>query len=189
MRAGPFTDDWMLEALQAHAPRLHVPQKRERAQVVTLLSMIDSAYHNRAGQMLAIDARYAIWILGHFFEKRGQACQEGGVDPQVVENELRMRAKFDGFVEAMNAHPRMLDMDAASGMLPYKSWRDFDHWIAYAFKLALEPCNREKLGFTTEGPIARLTNAAIEVITDKAPGVRNVGQHLKQPYQKRGRTR
>jgi len=27
------------------------------------------------------------------------------------------------------------------------------------------------------------------VITDKAPGVRNVGQHLKQPYQKRGRTR
>jgi len=189
MRAGPFTVDWVREAIRAHAPRLCVPSEQELVQIATLLNTINGAYHNRAGKTLAIGVRYAIWVLGHFFEARKKACQEPGVDPHIIEREIRLRDLFDSFVKAMAAHPCALDMDVGHWVRPYESWRDVDTWIAHAFKMALETCNHEKIGLTSGGPIARLTNAAIEAITGRAPGVRNVGQHLKQPYQKQGRTR
>jgi hypothetical protein len=178
--ASSFTVDWVREAIRSHAGRLCPPPDRELAQVACLLNMIDGAYKNSANLARAIEARYAFWALMHYFE-RGRVREKA-----VTEDELR--DQFDGLVKAMGVSISRLDPGIGGLMRPYKSWHDFDHWIAHVFKMALEVGNPgKKIGFTNMGPVARLTAAAIEVITGKAPGVYRVGQHLKQPHKKKAR--
>ena len=66
-------------------------------------------------------------------------------------------------------------------MWPYESFRDFAHWIALAFRLALEESNPGKIDL----PIAPLTAKVCEVITGEKLKASIVGQHLRQPYRKK----
>jgi hypothetical protein len=205
--AGPFTADWLREKIQARG--CCVPPDCELVRLADLLNKINAAYKNSANLALSAEARYAVWALLYYFDTRRQACglppsqletstytgapvlDPTGVDPLIIERELELCDQFDGFVKAMFAHTYALDMDAGLLMRPYKTWRNFDHWIAHGFVLALavEASNRGKIGFTNKGPIAWFTNEAIEVVTGKAPGAYNVGQHLKQPHGPKGKQR
>jgi hypothetical protein len=198
--AGPFTTDWLREKMLARG--CCVPPDCELARLTAHLNNINAAYKNSANLALSAEARYAVLVLLHYFDTRRQACglppsqletstYTGepvlalGVDPLTIERELELCDQFDGFVKAMFAHTYALDMDAGRMMRPYETWRDFALWIAWAFRMAMEASNPGKTGFTNKGPIAWLTNEAIEVITGEKPGVPLVGQHLKQPYKKK----
>jgi hypothetical protein len=188
-RTGPFTVDWLRENMLSRG--YHVPPDYVLVNLTTLLNRINSAYQNSANQMLAADARYAVWILMQFFDERERACEKADIDPPTVENERKLRDRFASFLQALAAHTYALDMDAGGMMRPYQTWRDFARWVGCAFQSALtvKASNRRKIGFTNEGPIAWLTNETIGVITGKKPGVYLVGQHLKQPYRKKERNR
>jgi hypothetical protein len=178
--AGPFMVDWLREAIRSHAGRYCAPLDRELVKLTTLLNMVDGAYKSSTNLRFAIEVRYALWVLMRFFDERGPACEKAGgekteLDPRII-----------NLVNEIEAHARAIGMNAGGMMQPYESWRDFDLYIGHAFKMALEASNPgKKIGFTNTGPIARLTNEAIRAITGRAPGVYNVGQHLKQPYRKK----
>jgi hypothetical protein len=199
--AGPFTADWLREKMLARG--CCVPPDCELARLTAHLNNINAAYKNSANLALSAEARNAVLVLLHYFDTRRRVCglppsqletsaytgepdlNPTGVDPLIIERELELCNQFDGFAKAMFAHTYALDMDAGRMMRPYKTWRDFALWIAWAFKMAMEASNPGRTGFTSEGPIAWLTNEAIRVITGKKPGVSLVGQHLKQPYKKK----
>jgi hypothetical protein len=205
--AGPFTADWLREKMLARG--CCVPPDCELARLTAHLNNINAAYKNSANLALSAEARNAVLVLLHYFDTRRRVCglppsqletsaytgepdlNPTGVDPLIIERELELCNQFDGFAKAMFAHTYALDMDAGRMMRPYKTWRDFDRWIAHGFVLALavEASNRGKIGFTNKGPIAWLTNEVIGVITGKAPGWYNVGQHLKQPHGPRRKQR
>jgi hypothetical protein len=184
---GPFTVDWLREKVQARG--YCVPPDCTLAKLAALLNRINARYKNSANLRLASNARRAVWVLLRYFDTRRQACKEAGVDPLIIERERELCEQFDGFEKAVFAHTYALDMDEGAVMRPYETWRDFDHWIAHGFvsALAVEASNRGKIGFTNKGPIAWLTSEAIGVITGKTPEAYNVGQHLKQPGERKRR--
>jgi hypothetical protein len=183
---GPFTVDWLREKIQARG--CCIPPDCKLARLAALLNRLYARYKNSANLMLASSARVALWVLARFFDERRQACEKAGIDPQIVESERRLCDQGDSLVEAMFTHTYALDMDEGAVMRPYETWRDFAIFpVAWAFKMAMEVSNPGKTGFTSEGPIAWLTNEAIGVITGKKPGVPLVGQHLKQPYKRKRR--
>jgi hypothetical protein len=176
---GPFSVYRLREAIQSHAGRYHVPPDAELVRLAALLNMIDATYKNSTNLMLAADARCALWVLMRFFDEGKPAHEKVGIDPRIT-----------NLVKEMEAHARAVGMNAGGMMPPYEGWRDFAHWVGHAFLLAMKAGNPDKpIGFTNEGPIARLTAWAIEVIVGKMPKVYNVGQHLKQPYQKKRASR
>jgi hypothetical protein len=177
-RAGPLTVDWLREVIRSHASRYDAPPDYELVRLAALLKGIDAAYKNGANLALAIEARYAVWVLMRFFDVGEQAHEKTGIDPRIA-----------NLVREMEAHSRAVGMNAGGTMRPYKSWRNFDHFIAHGFEMALRAGNLgKKIGlFSNAGPIARLTAEAIGEITGKTPKAHDVGQHLKQPDRKKTR--
>jgi hypothetical protein len=181
-RAGQFTVDWLREVIRFLAGRYKVPSDYELARLAALLNGIDAAYKNSTNLALAIEARHAVWVLGRFFDVGKPVYEEGEIAPS-YETDPRIA----NLVREMEAHAHAMGMTAGGMMRPYESFRDFDHFIAHGFQMALRTSNPgKKIGlFTNTGPIARLTNEAIGAITGKKPGAYNVGQHLKQPDRKK----
>jgi hypothetical protein len=180
---GPFTADWLCKEILRR--RCCSPPDHELAQLATLFNTIDGLYRARdvagANQARAAGIHYALWVLMRFFAMRRQACEAPGVDPRIVESELRLCDQFDKFKEVMQVHAWTLDMDAGLRMWPYESFRDFAHWIAGAFRLVLEEHNPSK----TNLPIAPLTAKVCGQIVGKTLEASIVGQHLRHPYQKK----
>jgi hypothetical protein len=187
---GPFTVDWLREKIRSRVRGgVHVPPDK-LAQLAMLLNTIDGDYKARgtatANRRRAAEVHYAMWVLMRFFAERRQACKKAGVAPKVVKSELRLCDQFDNLKEAMAAHSWTLDMDTGLTRPPQgERGRDFAHWIALAFKLVLEESGSRPLGFTNTGPIAWLTAEAIGAITGKPQEAYNIGQHLKQPHEKK----
>jgi hypothetical protein len=176
-RASPLTVDWLREVIRSHAGRYDAPPDYELASLLALLSGIDAGYKNSTNLALAIEARYAVWVLIRFFDV-GKQEHEREIDPRIA-----------NLAREMEAHARTLGRNAGGMMKPYKGWRNFDHFIAHGFEMALRAGNPgKKIGlFSNTGPIARLTAEAIGVITGKTPKAYDVGQHLKQPNRKKTR--
>jgi hypothetical protein len=185
---GPFTVEWLREKIRFRVRGVDVPSDK-LAQLATLLNTMAADYRGRGGatanRRRAAEVRYATWVLMRFFAERRQACKKVGV-AKVVKSELRLCDQFDNLMEAMAAHSWTLDMDTGLTRPPQgERGRDFAHWIALAFKLVLEESGSRPLGFTNTGPIAWLTAEAIGAITDKPQEAYNIGQHLKQPHEKK----
>ena len=146
---GPFTADWLRKEIQSLRRRCCSPPDHELAQLATLFNTIAGLYRAKdvagANQAHAAEVHCALWVLMRFFAMRRQACEAPGVDPRIVESELRLCEQFDKLKEAMQAHAWALGIDAGLHMWPYESFRDFAHWIALAFRLALEESNAGKI--------------------------------------------
>jgi hypothetical protein len=181
---GPFTADWLRKEIQSLRRRCCSPPDHELAQLATLFNTIYGLYRAKdvagANQARAAKVHYALWVLMRFFSMRRRACEAPGVDPRIVESELRLRDKFYKLEGAMQAHAWALGIDAGLHMWPYESFRDFAHWIAHAFRLVMEENNPGK----TNLPIAPLTAKVCGQIVGKTLKVSIVAQHLKQPYRK-----
>jgi hypothetical protein len=130
-------------------------------------------------------------VLARFHEARRQAFEKPGVDQQIVENERRLYRQFNDFMVMLHATPFALDMDVGLTTPALESWRDCAPWIGRGFRQVMEKVNPdcEPLGLTNTGPVARFTRAVLrEMIVGEVPSVANVGQHLKHPYQRVGKT-
>jgi hypothetical protein len=192
---GPFTVDKLRGIIGRVAKRyqLFPESDSELKALANLLNTYHRAHQARgvvrANQRRAAEVRYALHILASFFDERRQACEEPGVDQQTRENERRLRHQFDSLVEMLAATPLALDMDVGVMAPPLaEGWRSYGvHLIAQAFRLIVEKANPdlEPLRYSNTGPVARFTTEVLEVITGEKLYVYTVGQHLRQPYQRK----
>jgi hypothetical protein len=193
--AGPFTAGLLREIIAKQAAGYDPPPEDELASLADLLNMIDTTYQTseeaKANRERRFEANYATWVLARFLEARRWASERPGVDRQAVENERRLCRQFNDFMVMLHATPFALDIDVGLTAPPFESWRDCAPWIGRGFRQVMEKANpdREPLGLTNKGPVARFTRAVLQqMIIGQVPSVPNVGQHLKHPYQKVGKT-
>jgi hypothetical protein len=191
--AGPFTAARVREIVVDHVGvQYDVLPEYELASLADLLNMIDSTYQAskeaRTNREWRFEVNYATWVLARFFEARRQASEKSGVDRQVVENERRLHRQFEDLAVMLHATPFELDTDWGLTTPPLESWRDCAPWIGLAFRSVMEKAS-EPLGLSNTGPVARFTREALrQILVGKVPSVANVGQHLKHPYKKGGKT-
>jgi hypothetical protein len=193
--AGPFTVAWLREKMDFLENRYCLPPDHELAHIASLLNMIDGACKSEGAAAVnrarAIEVQHAFGILMRFFEARRRASESAGIDRQIVENERRLHGQFEILKKMMAATPFELEMDAGLQTPPFKSWRNFAHWIARAIQWALEDSNDKKygFGFSDESPVVWLTNEALAAIAGddsrlRPKNLKVLAQHLRAPPKK-----
>jgi hypothetical protein len=153
-----------------------------------MLNIIDATCKARGvaatNRARAAEVHHAFWVLMRFFDARRRAGEVPGADRQIGENARRLCDLFESLEEMMLATPLELEMDTGLQIPPFKNWRTFVQWVARAFQWALQDVNSREIGFSDDGPVVRLTMAALGVIAGDDAKLRpksqgTLAQHLR----------
>lgn len=171
--------------------RYRPPRASDLEQLAIALNRIHTNYVLavtvwKASKPRADNIKAAVATLALFFEERRQACLEGHISAQVIENEKHLSDRFFSFVEALERHDFQLDMDAGLLTPDIEGWRQIAEVVAGFFIAAMAPNNGGKiLGRSNDGPLPQFVARVIPLITGEEPSVGNVANQLKDEARKR----
>jgi hypothetical protein len=137
--------------------------------------------------------REAISTLVEFFDSRSvQALAEAPTRPpkearELLRAEQALRTDFERFLRRMTQHNWSLAMDATSLMPEHESWHSSAVVIAEAVREALSTKTTAKLGYSSDGPVAKLTAAIIPLVSGEHVSAAAVSKHLQRSVAKRVR--